>query len=335
MNLTKNCLSKYYIKRILIFILPAAVIAAILLEIGILLPGQMPSLNLASVDIFKISAPDPLEPPQECLNQPADGYSTSWTCFKSYFERITNEVSANAAMAEARRFKSQKVISDCHLFAHFIGENTLEKYDFDIGEALSSCAAGCSSGCYHGVLERYIRDEPDLPNLLPQLKAVCDAHGVDDRSRYRCVHGIGHGLFAHNYLPPLDAVNGCDSFGGQWREVCIGGLTMENMDEYLLLDLDEEQFRKILPEICAPFESLAKVRFRYIGPDVMESCIIHIAQGLLFYTGYDIERTEELCEELSRQGHIDDCKEAIGRAVAKSQPSNIDIEKFFENHEVF
>ena len=303
MNLTKNCLSKYYIKRILIFILPAAVIAAILLEIGILLPGQMPSLNLASVDIFKISAPDPLEPPQECLNQPADGYSTSWTCFKSYFERITNEVSANAAMAEARRFKSQKVVSDCHLFAHFIGENTLEKYDFDIGEALSSCAAGCSSGCYHGVLERYIRDEPDLPNLLPQLKAVCDAHGVDDQSRHQCVHGIGHGLFAHNYLPPLDAVNGCDSLGELWRGVCIGGLTMENMDEYLLLDLDEEQFRKILPEICAPFESLA--------PDVMRACVIHISLGLLYYTGYDIERTEELCEELSEQGHIDECKKYI------------------------
>ena len=285
MKLTKNCRSKYHIKRILVPLLLAAIVTAIILEMGVLLSWQMPSFNLASVDILKISAPDPLEPPQECLDKPVDGFSTSWTCFKSYFERITNEVSVSAAMAEAKRFKEQSMMPDCHLFAHFIGESTLEKYDFDIGEALSSCADGCSNGCYHGVMERYLRDEPDLPSLFPQLETVCDAHGVDYVSRFQCVHGIGHGLFAHNYLPPLEAVNGCDSLGEHWRTVCMGGLAMENMDEYLLLDLDEEHLKKILPEICAPFESLA--------PDVMGFCQFHITLGLLYYTGYDIERTEE------------------------------------------
>ena len=72
---------------------------------------------------------------------------------------------------------------------------------------------------------------------------------------------------------------------------------------FFYCDLDEEHFRKILPEICAPFESLA--------PDVMRACVIHISLGLLYYTGYDIERTEELCEELSEQGHIDECKKYI------------------------
>jgi len=60
MNFIKNCRSKYHIKRILVPLLLAAIVAAIVLEMGVLLSWQKPSFNLASVDILKISAPDPL-----------------------------------------------------------------------------------------------------------------------------------------------------------------------------------------------------------------------------------------------------------------------------------
>jgi len=328
MNFIKNCLSKYPIKRILVPLLLAAIVAAIILEMGVLLSWQKPSFNLASMDILKISAPDPLEPPQECLDKPVDGFSTSWTCFKSYFERITNEVSANAAMAEARRFKAQKAVSDCHLFGHYIGETNLEKHNFDMGEAFSSCAPGCSDGCFHGVMERYIRGEEDLSGIASKIKNVCDSPGTDP-DKFRCVHGVGHGLLAHKHLPLQDAINACDAFGPGWwwPHVCMGGLTMENMDQYLLLDLDEDTLIKFIPQMCAPFESLE--------PGIMDSCIYHVSLGLLYYTGYDIEHTEELCKELSKREYIDNCKEDISTAVEVEKPSNIDIEKFFENREVF
>lgn len=311
-----------YTKRILVMFL-ATILMVIVLETGILIPGQAPVLNLASVDILKISAPDPLEPPQECLAQPADGYNASWACFRPYFERITNEVSVNAAMAEARRFKAQKMVSDCHLFAHSIGETALEKYDYDIGKSFSSCTSGCINGCFHGVMERYLRNEADLSNLSPKIKNVCDVLGTDPLSKFRCIHGVGHGLFAHDYLPLQDAVNVCDAFeSDQWTDFCIGGLTMENMDQYLLLDLDEDHLRRIIPEICAQIES--------VEPGIMYPCIFHVSLGLLYYTGYDIERSGKLCEELIQQKYIDLCKEFFRVLIPTQAPSNIDIEKFLK-----
>jgi len=83
---------------------------------------------------------------------------------------------------------------------------------------------------------------------------------------------------------------------------------------FFYCDLDEEHFRKILPEICAPFESLA--------PDVMGFCQFHIILGLLYYTEWDIERTEELCEGLSRREYIDNCKEYIRESIEIERPSN-------------
>ena len=322
MNFIKNCRSKYYTKRILVPLL----LATIVLEMGILLPGQMSSFNLASVDILKISAPDPLEPPQECLDKP-DGYN-KWVCLGPYFTRVTNEVSVRAAMAEARRFKEEKAVSDCHISAHLIGETSLKKHNFDTGKAFSSCTSGCNDGCFHGVVERYIRDEEDLSSsIASKIKNVCDglvadpknAKGFSGETFYRCVHGVGHGLRAHNYIPLRDAINACDAFGPDWRRVCIGGITMENVDQYLELDLDEDTLIKFIPQICDEIESLdGRI---LVEIDIIDLCLYNVALGLMDYTGFDVERTEELCEELQLQEHINICKNYIPEVLESEQPS--------------
>ena len=331
MKLTKNCRSKYHIKRILVPLLLAAIVATIILEMGVLLSWQKPSFDLASVDILKISAPDPLEPPQECLDKP-DGYN-KWVCLGPYFTRVTNEVSVRAAMAEARRFKEEKAVSDCHISAHLIGETSLEKHNFDIGKAFSSCTSGCNDGCFHGVMERYIRGEEDLSGIASKIKNVCDSLGnkqwYSGETFYRCVHGVGHGLRAHNYIPLRDAITACDAFGPEWRSVCIGGITMENVDQYLELDLDEDTLIKFIPQICDEIESLdGRI---LVEIDIIDLCLYNVALGLMDYTGFDVERTEELCEELPRQKYIDQCKKMIDVIVTVEEPSNIDIAKFIEN----
>ena len=98
---------------------------------------------------------------------------------------------------------------------------------------------------------------------------------------------------------------------------------MENMDQYLELDLDEDNFRKIIPEICAPFES-TELELLF--------CIEQVAMGAMYYTGYNIEHSEKLCEELMQQKYIDLCRKYARRIILIENPSNIDIRKFFENH---
>ena len=70
-----------------------------------------------------------------------------------YFENLVYKSSAVEAMEEAIRFKEGRVVADCHLFGHIIGETALEKNNFDVGEAFSSCIFGCSNGLLaHGSL---------------------------------------------------------------------------------------------------------------------------------------------------------------------------------------
>ena len=321
MLLQGNFKSKH-VKHILRPALFIGIAAVIFFELGIIGVRQVTFLNVTSTD----NVQGLFEPPQECLDKTKDGYS--WSCFRTYFETLTNKISARAAMAEAIKLKSQRTASECHLFAHFIGEENLEKHNFDIGKAFSSCTPGCNDGCFHGVMERYIRNGVDLPNLASKIKSVCDSIGTDYIQKYRCIHGVGHGLFAHSYLSLRDAINTCAAFGSEETEdICMGGLLMENMAQYIELDLDEDQLRKIIPRVCAPIESIA--------PERMYTCIYDIALGLMDYTGYNVERTERLCEELQQQNHINICKNRLADVIYSQVPSNIDTQKFFENFKEF
>ena len=105
----------------------------ILFGLYIFASDQVPSFNLASMATLKVPVSDILEPEQECLEMP-DGYK-KWSCLVPYFEKLTIVKSERTAVTEALNFKTQGVVSDCHLFAHFIGEKSLEKHNFDMGKA--------------------------------------------------------------------------------------------------------------------------------------------------------------------------------------------------------
>lgn len=103
---------------------------------------------------------------------------------------------------------------------------------------------------------------------------------------------------------------------------------MEHMDQYLLPNLDEEDFKKIFPRICAPIVSIGDI-------ELVDHCMLQIAQGALDYTGYDIERSEKLCEELTQQKYVYSCKQYIRIVIIAERPSNIDIQKFSGIHQGF
>ena len=295
-------------------------LVVIVLEIGIFIFPQVFSPSLFSVDRFKIFRSDPFVLPKECLDKP-DGYNKSWSCLKSYFVRITNEVSVEAAMVEARKFQDGKMISDCHLDAHFTGEAALEKYNFDAGKAFSSCSSGCNQGCFHGVMEGYIGNI-DLNKLIFEVKNVCDGIEVGLLQTH-CAHGVDHGLRTHSYLPLTEAINACNVLDHGFNPLvpCANGLLMENMDQYLQLNLNEEGLKKILPKVCAPI--------KLVEPDLMDPCMYYLTGGLLYYTGYNIERTKELCEGLQQQDYINTCKNNIAEVIYNFNPSKVNTEKHF------
>jgi len=276
------------------------------------------------LSIFIKNADQSLELPHKCLSQ-ADGYK-KWSCFQAYFETLTRKVSASAAIAKATKLKEQGVVSDCHLLAHYIGETALEKQNFDLGTALASCTVGgCRYGCFHGVMGRYIGSTGEPQSAAPAIKNVCDGVGPSPEQRYECIHGIGHGLLAHDYLPFQDAVHSCETLGAPWEQrMCVAGVAMEKVFQGLSLDPHEDRLKEIIPDMCTQLESTS--------PQFMDVCMYNVALGFLFYTGYDTARTEELCEALPRQEYINACKHYIPVHIKDKKPSTIDVKEFLERH---
>jgi len=235
--------------------------------------------------------------PNKCLSK-TNEYE-KWICLKPYFRALTMEVSASYAIKEAKKLKHEKIIDDCHLLSHFVGEASLEKHNFDAGKAFSSCEFGCIEGCYHGVMEGYLRYETDPRAVIPKVKNLCDNIDSPDSStkekllRRQCLHGIGHGLLAHDYLSMSEAVKTCRSFNDEYSEqTCLGGAMMEYMEQYL--GVEENYLVKILPGICAPVEKLN-------DQFALNTCIANIGVGLMFYTKHDLVRSKKMCEELQKQ----------------------------------
>jgi len=226
------------------------------------------------------------KPSQECLSQ-SDGYK-KWFCLKPYFEKITNEVSANAAMAEAIKLQGEGVISSCHAVAHYIGQTSIKKDNANIIEVFSSCTYGCRRGCLHGVMGQYLNDTVDPYNIASKVEDLCDNVGSGNFERNECFHGIGHGLRSYDYLSLTDALNVCNIIekDGLFPPPCASGLWMENINQYS--SLNEDEFRKILPEICAPIG----------GVKSMELCQYYLIKGLVYYTEGNVDYAKSLCNEL-------------------------------------
>ena len=238
--------------------------------------------------------------PKECFSKQNE--YDKWTCFRPYFVELVNKVSPGYAMTEAKIFKEKKIIDDCHLTAHFIGEAALEKYNFDVGQAFASGEFGCIEGFFHGVMERYVRYEADPYSVVLKIKNMCDSVSSSNSKKEsllkgQCAHGIGHGLAAHNFLPVADAFVACE--GIDYVERCRGGVVMESVEQYL--SLEENKLKEILPQICEPFSGLD-------DPSAMNACAENIGVALMWYTKHDLQLSKKLCEELRNPEYVYICK---------------------------
>jgi len=257
------------------------------------------SILLVLILIIYLVQDDDKKASERCLSK-AHSYEKI-LCLQQYFKEFTKSNSAELAMAKAEEFKAEGVIDDCHLIAHYIGEANLEKSNFDFGRALSTCSLGCIEGCFHGVMEAYVSQKTDSLEFRSGITTMCDSVSSDPLLQRQCIHGIGHGLIARGYLPILDAVGMCQIFEDTYsQDTCLGGLFMENMDGYLLFN--ETYLRDKIPTIC---EDTVELK----DQELTSSCIDAIGEGLMFYTGHNLAKSEELCEELPMD-HVSICKKA-------------------------
>jgi len=241
-----------------------------------------------------------VEPPPDVCLEKSFSYEKI-ECLMPYFKMLTEKINASYAVQKAQQFVKEGVIDDCHLIAHEVGEGTFEKFDFDIAKSFASCANGCIEGCYHGVVETYVGQNYENPKkIISELVRTCDSVPLSALLRRQCIHGAGHGLLANGRMPIQEAIATCHLFEASDASTCLGGLFMENMNTYLLLK--ESYLQEVLRSICSDVVATKDIA------KFTTMCFEAIGEGLMFYTGHDLEKSKFLCESLEVFDYVESCQ---------------------------
>ena len=253
---------------------------------------------------------------EECRSK---SYQEKIPCYKQILERIITSDGTERALDTLQELSSvdPDVRHYSHPYTHHIGKFSFARYK-DAATAFSHCKDTFWSGCYHGVLEGYVSQ---FPNLTPSdIASVCA--GVKDPQRpifmkFQCVHGLGHGLTMHFQHDLFKALTFCDALPTGWdQESCYGGAFMENVIWFQTgphpdheghgEHAGHETGAKLLDpnDLHYPCDAVEK---RY-----QRSCYMMQTSAMLTFNGYDFAATFKECEKAPAD-LVDTCVRSLGR----------------------
>ena len=96
-------------------------------------------------------------------------------CFEQAFANIAYNDGPKAALD---RFDEDiktpgPIERDCHRIVHAIGAGALSHFDGNVGQAFVAGRASCTSGYYHGILERAFLGVPQRPARGRLAQVLC------------------------------------------------------------------------------------------------------------------------------------------------------------------
>jgi hypothetical protein len=250
-------------------------------------------------------------------------YQEKIPCYKQAFEHIIQTQGTEQALDALQQLSSvdPDVRHYSHPYTHHIGKFTFTHYK-DAATAFAHCKDTFWSGCYHGVLEGFVSQ---FPNLAPKdIASVCS--GVRDPLRpifmkFQCVHGLGHGLTMHFQHDLFKSLTYCDALPTTWdQESCYGGAFMENVIWFQTQPHADEHGNhaehagpatraKLLDPGDAHYPCNA-VEKRY-----QRSCYMMQTSAMLTFNGYDFARTFKECEKAPAE-LVETCVRSLGRDVS-------------------
>ncbi len=256
---------------------------------------------------------------EECR---AKSYQEKIPCYKQMFERLIQTEGTERALDTLQQLSATDpdVRHYSHPYTHHIGKFSFAHYK-DAATAFLHCKDTFWSGCYHGVLEGYVSQFPDLQPK--DIASVCG--GVQDPHRpvfmkFQCVHGLGHGLTMHFQHDLFKSLTYCDALPTMWdRESCYGGAFMENViwfqtQPHAGQDGHAEH---------AGHDGRAKLRDPHdlhypcdaVDTRYRRSCYMMQTSAMLTFNGYDFSQTFKECEK-SPADLIETCVRSLGRDVS-------------------
>jgi hypothetical protein len=172
---------------------------------------------------------------KECLRQ----NQKSARCLDLVFRQFLTQQTAAQALVLIQQYQEHdaELRLACHPVVHAIGRELFQQAG-TIHNAFSACNQTCHSGCYHGVVERFLWGDTSADGvplhvsqalIQQKVTAACPVDAAP-RLRFQCLHGLGHAVlyFSGNQLNT--ALELCDQLPDAWsRRSCYGGVFMENV----------------------------------------------------------------------------------------------------------
>src|SRR5262249_40928762 len=126
--------------------------------------------------------------------------SRTTQCLDGMFREFLRDHSTMEALALLRSLEAMDtaILVSCHPVAHAIGRETF-RVKGTIQDGFAACDLTCNSGCYHGVMERFLRSDAvdrcggqtghvQLGELEAKAATACDP-SLPMLVRFQCLHG--------------------------------------------------------------------------------------------------------------------------------------------------
>jgi mono/diheme cytochrome c family protein len=160
-----------------------------------------------------------------------DCKETDFHCFEQAFANISYNDGPKTALDKFDQdIKTPGPIErDCHRIAHAIGAGALSHFHGSVGQAFVAGRPSCTSGYYHGILERAFLGV-DQSKLGQAARKFCSDRKIrtSEFIAYQCVHGLGHGLMIYTGYDLPVSLHTCDKLQQGDQLSCTGGVFMEN-----------------------------------------------------------------------------------------------------------
>jgi hypothetical protein len=192
--------------------------------------------------------------------------------------------------------------ADCHRIAHAIGGGALKHYNGNVGQAFVAGRPSCTSGYYHGILERAFLGI-DQSQLGAAANKFCSGDVIRKTEfiAYQCVHGLGHGLMIYTgYDLPL-SLHTCDKLQSSWDATsCTGGVFMENYQSSY--GVQSRWLRN--KDLLYPCDAVA-AKYKFYCYDL-------VTARILPKVNYNWAKAAAVCRR-SEKGWVNICFQSLGR----------------------
>jgi cytochrome c553 len=228
-------------------------------------------------------------------------------CYEQAFANMAYEEGPKKTLAlfDEKIRSPGPIESHCHRIVHAIGAGSLAHFDGNVGEAFVAGSASCTSGYYHGILERAFLGV-DEQELGPASRRFCAGDEIrrTEFIAYQCVHGLGHGLMIYTgYDMPL-SLRVCDRLDGEWdQRSCTGGVFMENIQSSYGV---RSRWLKN-KDLLYPCNAVA-VRHKYYCYDLLPSRVLPVF-------GHDFRQAIKWCKRAERRW-VATCFQGLGREAS-------------------